>query len=61
MTQRETFDRRSNLRKPRREIVAVACEQTDAVLVTPGNDAETIVLDFVNPIGSVRRFLRWAG
>ena len=46
---REALDRGGDLRKACAEIVAIAREQPDTPLVAPGEDAEAIVLDFVNP------------
>ena len=53
---REALDRGGDLRKARGEIVAIAPEQPDTPLVAPGEDAEAIVFDFVNP-ARARRWL----
>ena len=47
----EALDGRGDLRKARREIVAVAREQPDAIPVAQVEDAKAVVLDFVNPTG----------
>jgi hypothetical protein len=48
----ETSDDRSDLGEPRREIVAVAREQAHVLGLAPRHDAEAVVLDLMNPVGS---------
>src|SRR6516162_4739534 len=55
------FDRRRDLGKARREIVAVARVEPNASGLAPGENAETVVLDFVNPIWTRRRLFRRTG
>jgi antitoxin (DNA-binding transcriptional repressor) of toxin-antitoxin stability system len=58
---REVLDRGGDLRKPCAEIVAIAREQPDTPVVAPREDAEAIVLDFVNPARARRWLLSRAG
>jgi hypothetical protein len=43
------------------EVIPVAGEQPDALGVPPSEDAEPVVLDFVNPAGPSRRLFRRSG
>src|SRR6516165_3534704 len=46
-----------DLRIPGSEVGAVAGGEPDAILVAPGEDAEAVMLDLVNPAGTDRRLL----
>src|SRR6516165_10180032 len=46
-----------DLRIPGSEVGAVAGGEPDAILVAPGEDAEAVMLDLVNPAGTGRRLL----
>jgi hypothetical protein len=52
---RQGGHRGSDLRETGRKIVAVTSEQPYAVPLAPGQDAEAVVLDFVNPAEAGRR------
>jgi hypothetical protein len=43
------------------EIVAIARVEPHALGVAPSQDAEAIVLDFMNPVWARRRLFGWAG
>ena len=45
--------------KARRKIVSGAGNQPHARTIAAGQDAEAVMLDFVNPAGAGRRRLRW--
>jgi hypothetical protein len=51
----------ANQRKTIGEVIAVAREQPHAVFVPPRQDAEAVMLNFVNPIWPRRRLLRQTG
>ena len=57
---RQARDRVDDLREACREIVAIAGEQAHAFGVAARNDAETVVLDLVNPACPFRRLLGWS-
>jgi hypothetical protein len=44
--------------KPRREIISVASNEPHARTIPPRQDAEAVMLDFMNPIETGRRDLR---
>src|SRR6201987_3021448 len=44
-------------RKARCKVIAVACEQPDAALITACQDAEATMLDLMHPVGTARRVL----
>src|SRR5437764_7094361 len=52
-------DRHGDKGKAVREVVSVACNQSDAGTIAAGQDAEAVMLDFVNPVRAGRRHLRW--
>jgi len=54
---RQAFDCGGDLGKARGEIVAIARKEANTPGIAPGEDAETVVLDFVNPAWSGWRFL----
>jgi hypothetical protein len=54
---RQGADGRSRQRKPRREVIAVARYEPDDGSIAASHDAESVMLDFVNPIRPCRRFL----
>jgi hypothetical protein len=57
----EYADSRHDLGIAHAEIVAIAGDEPNAILVPPGEDAKAIVFDLVNPIGTRRRLLRRPG
>ena len=56
-TDRQARDRIDDLRKARREIVAVASEEPHGIRLSPRNDTKTVVLYLVNPTGPSGRLL----
>jgi hypothetical protein len=56
---RQRRDRRHDQWKSFGEIVAVAGVEPHARGVAPGHDAETVMFDFVEPVGAGRRGFGW--
>jgi hypothetical protein len=58
-THRQRRDRRHDRGKALAEIVAVAGDQTHAGGVASRQDAEAVMLDLVQPVGTARRGFGW--